>query len=78
MIAEVFDAVFGCRHSQYSFPITIKRGVRRSSTAAPAGTYVVCMECGRELPYDWESMKVGSGYERITGEVAALATKEAA
>jgi len=76
MLAKVFDAVFGCRHSQYSFPMTI-RGARRNSAAATTGTYVVCMECGKEMAYDWQNMKVvnggGSG-----GHVARLAAKEAA
>ena len=79
MIGKMFDAVFGCRHSQYSFPMTMKRGAWRSAAAgATTSTYVVCMECGRELPYDWQSMKVVSADEMASGRVAALATKEAA
>jgi hypothetical protein len=79
MIGKMFDAVFGCRHSQYTFPMTIKHVARRNSAAVAAtGTYVVCMECGKELPYDWQSMKVVSGAEMASGRVAALPTKEAA
>ena len=78
MIAKMFDAVFGCRHSQYSFPMTIRRGTRRSSAAATIGTYVVCMDCSKELPYDWQSMKVVSSAGKVSGRLAALATKEAA
>jgi hypothetical protein len=77
MIAKVFDAVFGCRHSQYSFPMTIRGGRRNSTAAAATGTYVVCIECGKEMPYDWQSMKLVSGEEMAAGQVA-LATKEAA
>jgi hypothetical protein len=78
MIAKVFDAVFGCRHSQYSFPMTIRSAGRDSAAATTAGTYVVCMECGKELPYDWQHMKVMSGDDNISGQAARLATKEAA
>jgi hypothetical protein len=77
MIARVFDAVFGCRHSQYSFPMTIRGARRNSSAAAATGTYVVCIECGKEMPYDWQSMKVVSG-EQMASAHATLATKEAA
>ena len=52
------DLMFGCPHKRFSFPITV-RGVRRQSEAPfPTGTYVVCLECGHEFPYDWNTMKV--------------------
>ncbi|HEX4487086.1 MAG TPA: hypothetical protein VH088_12510 [Terriglobales bacterium] len=53
------------------------RGARRNSASAATGTYVVCIECGKEMPYDWQSMKVVSGGDRPS-HVAHLATKEAA
>ena len=32
---------------------------RRCMTAASdTGTYVVCLDCGREFPYDWSQMKM--------------------
>jgi hypothetical protein len=58
MMTKLFDAVFGCRHSHYSFPMTVRRGTRRSSAASLTGTYVACLDCGREFPYDWNEMKV--------------------
>lgn len=57
---RVFDALFGCWHKNISFPQTHKRGERRSGAAAQAGTYVVCLDCGREFAYDWERMRVVS------------------
>ena len=79
MIGQIFDAVFGCWHSQYSFPITtVSRGTRRNSAAAVTGTYVVCLECGKEMPYDWQKMKVVSSTSKVTSRAAALATMEAA
>src|SRR5579859_4682 len=59
MMASLLDLLFGCWHKNLTFPLTSKRGLRRSSAASAAtGTYVVCLDCGREFPYDWEEMKV--------------------
>ncbi len=59
MFADVFDKLFGCWHRNYSFPITARKANSNYSHAADlTGTYVVCLECGREFPYDWEQMKV--------------------
>ena len=58
MITKLVEAVFGCRHSNYSFPITTKPALRRTAAAAITGTYVVCLDCGTELPYDWSEMHI--------------------
>ena len=60
MIANVFDMLFGCWHRRYSFPITTRGGRHRPDAAALTGTYVVCLDCGKEFPYDWQQMKVVS------------------
>jgi hypothetical protein len=52
----LLDMVFGCWHRRRTFPITV-RGKLRHRTAAVTGTYVVCLHCGREFPYDWAQMK---------------------
>jgi len=39
--------VFGCRHARYSFPQTVR-----------GKTTVACLECGKELRYDWQNMRV--------------------
>jgi len=57
MLTWLVDTLFGCRHSNYSFPITINPG-RRGSIPARTGTYVACLDCGRDLAYDWNQMKV--------------------
>jgi hypothetical protein len=62
MIANVFDMLFGCWHRRYSFPITTRAGRQRPEAAAVTGTYVVCLDCGKEFPYDWQRMKVVSGH----------------
>jgi hypothetical protein len=78
MFSRVVDALFGCWHHRYSFPITVKKGQRsRSHAALATGTYVVCLDCGKEMPYDWKQMKIVHLRKERT-PVAALATKEAA
>lgn len=63
MIANVMDMLFGCWHTNYSFPITAKKGQQKEA-ARLTGTYVVCLECGKEFAYDWKTMKVVSGTPR--------------
>ena len=58
MFSKMMDAVFGCRHARYSFPLTIRANSRRATSASRIGTYVVCLDCGREFAYDWQAMKV--------------------
>jgi len=76
MISKLMDAMFGCRHARYSFPMTVRPGSRRGLTAQRAGTYVSCLDCGQEFRYDWREMKiVGSAAREVS---RALVTKEAA
>jgi hypothetical protein len=74
MFSRVYDAMFGCRHSRYSFPITIRS--RRTSAGSRAGTYVVCLDCGKELSYDWNAMKIVNAQPKQAAR--SLVTKEAA
>jgi hypothetical protein len=61
MLGNVFGSLFGCGHKNYSFPITAKKGsVPKCEAARVTGTYVVCLDCGQEFPYDWNRMKVVS------------------
>jgi len=52
------DALFSCRHKKLSFPITIRGARHRTKAASLTGTYVVCVDCGHEFPYDWNEMTV--------------------
>jgi hypothetical protein len=75
MLADVFDMLFGCWHRKYSFPITTKKGSDHHSHAASVtGTYVVCLNCGKEFPYDWNQMKMLSPESEHT-ESAPLTAK---
>ncbi len=73
MIGKLVGALFGCRHSRYSFPVTIRRATRRPQAAALTGTYVACLDCGKEFPYDWQQMKVITSPERHRERLAELA-----
>jgi len=53
----LLNSLFGCNHKHLSFPITI-RGQLRSGASAARSTYVVCLECGHEFPYDWSRMRI--------------------
>ena len=57
---SLYDLVFGCSHKHFSFPITARGKLRRSEAASVTGTYMVCLDCGREFPYDWKEMKMVS------------------
>lgn len=54
---RVFEVLFGCWHRRCSFPLTIRGKLRRIAAASVTGTYVVCLDCGQEFPYDWNKMK---------------------
>ena len=58
MISNMLDYLFGCWHKNYSFPITAKAGKRQNAASSVTGTYVVCLDCGKEFPYDWREMRV--------------------
>ncbi len=73
MLAKVVELFFGCWHKNYSFPITARTGQRRPDAALATGTYVVCLDCGKEFAYDWKTMKV---VEPSTKPAAALAEVE--
>jgi len=77
MLARALEVVFGCWHSHLSFPITAKPGSRSSRAAIPTGTYVVCLDCGKEFAYDWREMKVVNRSARNKSAVGDLATKQA-
>lgn len=42
-------SLFGCSHSDYSWPH--RQGLKH---------YVICWDCKREIEYDWERMEIVS------------------
>jgi hypothetical protein len=62
MIQSLMNTLFGCAHRRTTFPLT----PARKSALLPAvaatnknGTYVVCLDCGKEFAYNWSEMRVG-------------------
>lgn len=53
MFQTVLNAVLVCHHRRTTFPVTPGR-----TAAALRRTYIVCLDCGAELPYDWKHMRV--------------------
>ena len=52
---------FGCSHKNTTFPITLPDRARKVKPALDSHahhTYIACLDCGQELPYSWEMMKV--------------------
>ena len=75
MFSKLMDAMFGCRHARYSFPLTVRAGSNRMTTQR-TGTYVACLDCGKEFRYDWQEMKIVGSQAREAAH--SLVTKEAA
>ena len=74
MLQSLIDTLFGCSHQRTTFPLTPTRrstGVALSSTPRN-GTYVTCLDCGKEFAYDWKAMRVG---QPVVDRVPAVATQ---
>jgi len=50
LLRALFNFIFGCRHRNFSWPLTIREPRKR--------TYVVCLSCGTEFDYDFETMQL--------------------
>jgi hypothetical protein len=79
MLDRLLDGIFGCFHTNYGFPVTIRSRERQKGAASVTGTYVVCLDCGKELPYDWQNMRVlYAGESRPPAMATALVNRQAA
>ena len=58
MFSKLMDVLFGCTHANYSLPRTLKPVRNSSGVPCEPRTYVVCLDCGKDVPYDWNKMKV--------------------
>jgi hypothetical protein len=58
MLQRFLNSLFCCSHTRTTFPLTPGRKTMAPS-AARNGTYVVCLDCGKEFAYDWEGMRIG-------------------
>jgi hypothetical protein len=56
---ELIASLFGCAHQRCTFPITSKTPKLLTCDGKHSKTtYIVCLDCGKEFPYDWQEMKV--------------------
>jgi hypothetical protein len=58
MLGWVVNALFGCRHRKTSFPMTLS-----VNDPDESATFVVCLDCGKRLKYDWEHMVPGRPFK---------------
>ena len=58
MLQSLLNTFFGCSHARTTFPQTPGRKSQAPS-ATRSGTYVVCLDCGKEFAYDWDGMRIG-------------------
>ena len=60
MLESLLNTLFGCSHRHTTFPFTpTRRNTAFSAQEARKGTYVVCLDCGKEFAYNWNEMRVG-------------------
>ena len=74
MLQSLINALFSCSHQRTTFPQTPSRkNAYQAPGAMRNGTYVVCLDCGKEFAYDWNSMRVGVTLPNKTGRRAPVA-----
>jgi len=75
MLQSLLNTLFGCSHQRTTFPLTPARSKGGYQASGPTrnGTYVVCLDCGKEFAYDWKEMRVGVTLPNITGSLAPVA-----
>ena len=56
-MSKLIDFLFGCSHARYTFPLRHERAEGQPEAASYTGTYVVCLDCGKEFAYDWTKMR---------------------
>jgi RNA polymerase-binding transcription factor DksA len=57
MYHSLLQDMFGCSHRNTTFPLTPRHHSRRAVNELEGRTYVACLECGTEIPYDWDKME---------------------
>ncbi len=76
MLAKLLEAVFGCSHGRYSFPR--KTRASRIPAARLTGTYVACLDCGKEFAYDWNEMAIVESASQVRHYMRSMESKQMA
>ncbi len=71
MFRFLYAFFFGCFHTHTTFPMTVTTHSSQDGEAHQR-TYVACLQCGEELAYNWQKMRV-EGRSRILGVPTAAA-----
>lgn len=64
----LIESIFGCAHHRTTFPITPSRNTKRPE-GARRGTYIVCLDCGKEFDYNWKEMRIGGPSAQVAASV---------
>jgi hypothetical protein len=64
----LIETIFGCAHHRTTFPITPSRNTKRPE-GARRGTYIVCLDCGKEFDYNWKEMRMGGPSANVATSV---------
>jgi hypothetical protein len=72
MLHSMMNTLFRCGHQRTTFPITPRRRYAGTVTNSRSGTYVACLDCGREFAYDWKEMRIG---EQMAAPAAVAQTQ---
>jgi hypothetical protein len=64
MFNSLLENIFGCAHTRTTFPLTPSR-TSKLPEGARRGTYIVCLDCGKEFDYSWKEMRIGSPVEVV-------------
>jgi hypothetical protein len=70
MIDSLLKTFLSCSHRRLGFPITVKRDPHVSGSRYGRRTYVICLDCGTELPYSWDEMRIEKAEPAIIGALA--------
>jgi hypothetical protein len=72
---NMFLMFLGCSHRRTTFPQTTCSDAWESSATRPRKrTYVVCLDCGKEFPYDWSAMRIELGVRLTDVRNSQIAT----
>jgi len=59
------DFMFDCYHTHLTRPIVLNSVQLLDSHECQPGTYVLCLDCGREFPYDWKDEQKRTSDEEV-------------
>jgi len=77
MLNTLLNFFLGCSHRRTTFPITPLRAGFSPASGQRHGTYVVCLDCGKEFGYNWAEMRIGDPVPaRVTSREAALSAAQ--